>query len=252
MASLKRVLVHWRFEEFGEVGSTQDEATRMAIDGATEGTVIVAREQTAGRGRFERRWESPEGGLYMSLILRPTAEVAKLLSLAGALAVLDGIADETRLSPVIRWPNDIVLDGKKVGGVIAQANFSGESLSFAVVGIGVNCNFPANSLGELAGTSTTLKDVLRKNVSVVSLRMRALEAFGRSYELLAEHQDHEVARRVRAVLSTVGKRVTYETVRGRSGVGIAEEMTEDGSLTVVGGNHTYHLRPETIKWLREE
>ncbi len=252
VGSLKRVLVRWRFEEFGEVGSTQNEATRRAIEGAAEGTVIVARAQTAGRARFERNWESPEGGLYMSVILRPTTEGAKLLSLAGALAVLDGIADETRLSPLIRWPNDVVLDGKKVGGVIAEANFFGGSLSFVAVGIGVNCNFPGSSLGEFAGTSTTLKDVLRKNVSMVSLRMRTLQSLGRSCELLAEGQNHEVARRVRGVLSTVGKSVRYETVGGRSGVGVAEELTDDGSLRVVGGGHKYHLRAETIKWLRED
>lgn len=245
-------MIRWRVEEFGVVGSTQDEANRLAIEGAAEGTVVVARKQISGRGRFDRNWESPEGGLFMSVILRPAMERATLLSFVGALAVVDGIAKQTRLSPRIRWPNDVVLNVKKVGGVIAQASFSGSSLTFVIVGIGVNCNFPASSLGELSNSSTTLREALKKDVDMVSLREKILESLGESCSLLGASQVHEILSRIRNVLSTVGKTVRYETVGGRSGMGFAEGMLDDGSLKVTGRGQTYDLRPETIRWLREE
>ena len=223
----------------------------MAVGGAAEGTVVVARKQTAGRGRFDRNWESPEGGLFMSVVLRPSAEGAMLLSLVGALAVVDGIAEETRLFPVIRWPNDVLLDGKKVGGVIAEANFSGRSLSFVIVGMGVNCNFSPSSLGELSKTSTTLRESLKKDVDLISLQQKTLKSFGRLHSLLTRQQGYEIISRVRIVLSTVGKRVRYETVRGRSGSGLAEEMLDDGSLRVIERGNRRDLRPEMIRWLRE-
>ena len=245
-------MILWKVKEFEMVGSTQNEANRMAVEGAAEGTVIVARKQTAGKGRFNRKWASPEGGLYMSVVFRPAAEEAFLLTFAGALAVFDGIATQTRLSPSIRWPNDVLLTGKKVGGVIGDANFSGSSLSFVVVGMGINCNFPASSLGELSKSSTTLKDLLMKEVDIVSLRKRTLQSFGRLYELIKEQEGHRIVRRVRTVLSTVGKRVTYETVGGRRRFGTAQELLDDGSLRVFEEGRTYDLRPEETRWLKED
>ncbi len=220
----------------------------MATEGAPEGTVIVAKSQTAGKGRFDRCWVSPEGGLYMSLILRPRMELIPPFTLAGALALVDGIGEETQASPMIRWPNDVLLNGKKVGGVLAEANFSGGTLSFVVVGIGANCNFGENSLGELSKTSTTLRDSTGKDVNLVSLREKTLDSFAGLYS----KRPAELVGRVRAVLSTLGRRVAYETVRGRSGSGRAEEMQQDGSLRVVENGVPRILRPEEIRWLREE
>jgi BirA family biotin operon repressor/biotin-[acetyl-CoA-carboxylase] ligase len=244
--------VRWRVQEIGVVSSTQDEAGRLAIEGAAEGTVVVARKQTSGRGRFDRSWESPEGGLYMSLILRPEVEEAMSLSFVGALAIVDGIAEQTRLAPRIRWPNDIILNGKKAGGVIAQASFSGKSLSFVILGIGVNCNFRAGSLGSLSKMSTSLREILKKDVDIASLRREALDSFGRLYSLLQSGQNREVVSRIRSVLSTIGRSVIYETVGGRRGLGVAEGMLDDGSLRVIERGQIYDLRPEEIRWLREE
>jgi BirA family biotin operon repressor/biotin-[acetyl-CoA-carboxylase] ligase len=125
---------------FDSVGSTQDEAHRLAAVGAPAGTAAVARRQTAGRGSRGRSWESPEGGLWLSIISRPaTATGAELLSLRaglGTAAALEGIRG---LPPVeLKWPNDVLLQGRKVGGILCEARWQGDALAWVAVGIGLN------------------------------------------------------------------------------------------------------------------
>src|SRR5437016_5937421 len=105
----------WEVKEYTRVASTQLTAERFGRTGAREGTVVLAEEQTAGRGRFERRWASPKGGLYMSLILRPSRmDSPHLLTLVGALSVVEGVKVATRVDSGIRWPNDVMVMGRKV------------------------------------------------------------------------------------------------------------------------------------------
>lgn len=152
------------------VGSTQDEAHRLAAAGAPAGTAIVAERQSAGRGSRGRVWESPAGGLWMSVISRPAAAAgAELLSLRtglAAAAALDGIGG---LPPVeLKWPNDVLLDGRKVGGILCEARWQGDALAWVAVGIGLNVRnrpptdtrLPGASLAEWR-TELTVDDVLR-------------------------------------------------------------------------------------------
>ena len=120
-----------------ETGSTNDDLKAAAREGAAEWSVLVARRQHAGRGRHGRRWESPEGNLFLSVILRPEAAWAGLLPLAGGLAVAEALATGT-LVPELKWPNDVLLKGKKVAGILAEGLSSGGSLDAVILGVGVN------------------------------------------------------------------------------------------------------------------
>ena len=160
----------WLVREYGAVSSTQEVAERLASGGAREGTVVLAERQNSGRGRMERRWISPKGGLYLSIVLRPgRVEGVHLLTLVGALAAAEGTWKAAGVSPKIRWPNDLVVGGRKLGGVIATASTRGESLEFVVVGIGVNGNFRTDELGDLSSASATLMELAQAPVDLPSL-----------------------------------------------------------------------------------
>ncbi|MBI3292842.1 MAG: biotin--[acetyl-CoA-carboxylase] ligase, partial [Elusimicrobia bacterium] len=127
---------------FAVIGSTQSEAKRLADAGASEGTLVIAERQRKGRGRLGRSWASPPGGLWCSLVLRPQIlpAAAPQLTLVASLAVTDAIAKVTDLRPAIKWPNDVLVEGKKVCGILTEIGIQGNCLQWAIVGIGINVN----------------------------------------------------------------------------------------------------------------
>lgn len=173
--SLKNLPVaQWVYLE--QTGSTNDDALRMAQQGAPHGLLVVAGEQTAGRGRLDRRWVSrPGGSLSFSLLLRPAGlDPARLglISPLGALALALFIEQELALRPLIKWPNDVLLEKRKVAGILAEAVWSGERLDAVVLGMGVNIApssvpadeevlFPAGCLETFYGKPLDRWNVLR-------------------------------------------------------------------------------------------
>lgn len=126
---------------FDSVSSTNDVARELAASGESEGVCVIAREQTAGRGRQGRSWSSPPGeGLYMSLILRPQVSAADsaTITLAGAVAVAETLRLEFHTNADIKWPNDVLVKGRKICGILVEAAIEGDRLQYAVMGIGVN------------------------------------------------------------------------------------------------------------------
>jgi BirA family transcriptional regulator, biotin operon repressor / biotin---[acetyl-CoA-carboxylase] ligase len=124
--------------------STQDEVHRLAAAGAPAGTVVVAAEQNAGRGRRGRSWASPVGGLWLSFLCRPVRPVgAEVLSLRIGLAAADALAEVGGLPPVsLKWPNDLMLNDRKVGGILCEARWHGDQLAWVGVGLGLNVRNP--------------------------------------------------------------------------------------------------------------
>src|SRR5918999_1380530 len=121
--------------------STQNLAISLAEkDPSSDGTVIIAGQQTSGRGRENRKWLSPKGGIWLSVILRPRISACKItiLPFAAALAVCEAINKTTQLNPKLRWPNDIMIEGKKVAGILIDISMEAELINYAVVGIGLN------------------------------------------------------------------------------------------------------------------
>lgn len=237
--------------EYRKVDSTQKLAGSMALRGAPEGTVVVATTQSEGRGRYSRRWKSPQGGLFLSLVLKPGRERAPLFALVGALAVVHAIENEGELAPMIRWPNDVIINGKKVGGVLATGSYAGGTLSHVVVGIGVNCNFNASKLGRTSGRATTLFNALGKSVDLVSFRNGILGSFAGLYSGWEREGDLKVVTEIRGRLSTLGRQVIYLSRSGSRVEGKARGLSRDGSLLVSTSGRTARLRPEDVRWIRE-
>jgi BirA family transcriptional regulator, biotin operon repressor / biotin---[acetyl-CoA-carboxylase] ligase len=167
---------------FATIDSTMLEAARLAEAGCAHGTVVVADEQTAGQGRHGRRWHSePGAGLYASIVLRPDLRPDSLpvLTLALGLAAADAIADTSGLKCDLRWPNDVMLEGRKVAGILVQLLDP-----VAIAGIGINVNhvaFPA----EIAAEATSLRIVSNRLYSREQLLVTLLEAVGRNCSVLA-------------------------------------------------------------------
>jgi BirA family transcriptional regulator, biotin operon repressor / biotin---[acetyl-CoA-carboxylase] ligase len=155
-----RLPPHYRLICYDSIGSTNDEAKRLARDGAVERTLIWAREQSAGRGRRGRRWVSPRGNLYVSLILRPDCAPNRAAQLGFVAALAVGGALNTLLPRVgklsYKWPNDVLINGRKIAGILLESEMASlEKLSFLVVGVGVNLRaspsgmeFPASSVAQ--------------------------------------------------------------------------------------------------------
>ena len=143
---------------FETLDSTNDLAKELAVQGAPEGTVVVAEAQTGGRGRLGREWDSPPGvGLYVSLVLRPMLPPMELpqITLTTAVAVVRAVRRVAGVAPGIKWPNDLLLNGKKLGGILTEMETESDRIRHVVVGLGLNVNNPGFP-PELAATATSL------------------------------------------------------------------------------------------------
>jgi BirA family biotin operon repressor/biotin-[acetyl-CoA-carboxylase] ligase len=219
---------------FESIASTNDTAIRMAEEGAPEATVVIAGEQTAGRGRRGSAWSSPLGsGLYLSMILRPDRSYEELWQLAfvGSLAVVDAIRSVSGLDPRLKWPNDVLIKGKKVCGILAEARRARRNMPHPVIlGIGINVNteqFPqeiadrATSLALELGKPLDLQDMEDALLSAIESRYAGYlsEGFDRILTAWLEHD------------RTIGAPVIVHTANGDI-EGTAEEIGLDGGLRI--------------------
>jgi BirA family transcriptional regulator, biotin operon repressor / biotin---[acetyl-CoA-carboxylase] ligase len=213
-------------------GSTNDEAFAWALQGAPDGAVVTAREQLTGRGRAGRAWHSPPGdGLYLSLIVRPKIPPAEApgLSFAAAVAAAEALSPFLPKPPLLKWPNDIFYEGKKLGGILLGMSTSPEGrLDFVVIGIGVNVNTTAfpEELGPIA-TSLRLASGRRRELEEVAEAL--LERLEARVELLAREGFGPIRELWRARAFTLGRRVALERPPAR---GIARDIDLSGALLV--------------------
>ncbi|WP_456444135.1 biotin--[acetyl-CoA-carboxylase] ligase [Thermococcus sp.] len=211
--------IEWRIIHLDEVDSTNEYAKRIAGN-STEGTVVVAKRQTSGKGRKGRSWASPEGGLWLSVILKP-GRIDPRLVFVGALAVVDTLAD-FGISSGIKWPNDVWVSGRKIAGILTE----GRGGEYAILGIGLNVNNPvpeglresATSMFELTGTEIPLEKVLE----------RLLFHLGGWYRVFLERPDLLMVK-VREKTFILGKTVRVIQDEGEL-AGRALDVLEDGSL----------------------
>ena len=244
------VLVRWRFVELDAVGSTQAVAREHAARGAPEGTTVMAKSQTSGAGRMGRPWASPVGGLYMSFILRPKKLVRpELVTLIAAVAVVEGIRGTTGIAPTIRWPNDILLSGKKLAGVIAEAESRRGEVDQVVVGVGVDCNAPPSEMRGLQEEGTSLASELGKRVEVPDVARSILGSFSALYDRWSAGEDlrDAWAREV----GTIGKEVSIKLKAQSPFSCVAEGIDADGNLTVSLEGEPVTIGAADLEWLRE-
>jgi BirA family biotin operon repressor/biotin-[acetyl-CoA-carboxylase] ligase len=218
-----------------ETGSTNDDAARLAEHRAPEGTAVVADWQSAGRGRHGRRWVAPpRAALLFSIVLRPRLAPAQVfrVTAAGALAVLDAVR-ATGACVQLKWPNDVVCEGQKLAGLLAQAGWRDSLLSWLVLGIGLNVNVPAQVLAGVGQPATSLLVELGTPVPREPLLAGVLNRFEPWYEAALGAGWPQVLARWRADCALLGHPVQIRTVQGIV-AGVALDVDEQGALLLQG------------------
>lgn len=242
-----------RLSYFNEIGSTNDEAARLAEAGAPEGTTVVASAQTAGRGRLGRAWFSPAGaGLYVSVVIRDR-RAAPLLTLAGGVAVAEGTRAATGLPVEIKWPNDIVIDAglgrrRKVAGILAEASSGPDGLQYVVLGFGINL-LPAAYPPEIADRATSLAAELGRPVDAGVVLSECLASLAERVTDLAMGRDADVIRRWAGLSpSATRARVACESASGPV-AGTTAGIGADGALLVRVDGRIESIRSGQVTWL---
>ena len=226
--------INWRIVHLEETTSTNDVAKEKARQGEGEGLVVVAETQTRGRGRHGREWASPRGGIWASILLRPeiSPEHAHVIVLLAAVATAEAVEEATGLEPQIRWPNDLLLDGRKFCGILCESSVKQEKLEFVVVGIGINANVELKSLPEeVRETATTLMHELKRPVSRSLILENLLRNVDSYYEMLLEGKTQQILDRWRKRDITLGRWVEIRTDMGLLR-GLALDIDKDGALLV--------------------
>ncbi|CAH8714129.1 biotin--[acetyl-CoA-carboxylase] ligase [Paenibacillus thiaminolyticus] len=213
--------------------STQNEAAAWAKEGVPEGAVVLAEEQTGGRGRQGHVWHSPAGkGIWMSIVLRPRIPLPYTphLTLLGAVAMFRAMKKLTSAPLGIKWPNDILADGKKVAGILLESAAEDERLLYVIAGIGISVNLDAADFPEeLQERATSLKIMTGREVDRASLVAACLQELEQLYRLYEEEGFAPIRTLWEAQSITLGRQVTIETPQGPL-QGIAEGLDESGAL----------------------
>jgi BirA family transcriptional regulator, biotin operon repressor / biotin---[acetyl-CoA-carboxylase] ligase len=252
-----------RVELHEEIASTQERARELARGGAPHGTLVVSKVQTGGRGRLGRRWGSPAGGLWMSLVLRPgiSTEVAARITQAAAVGVAKAVR-ELGVEARIKWPNDLLVDGRKICGILAESSVEsvplaakkvgpgeGRPVDFVVLGVGLNANLDPQELGVPDREVATLRSELGRDVDLNALLESLLSDLGA--ELGRIENFRAILDDWRALDCTLGEQVRVRRL-GEVLEGIALDLGPEGELLVKTRDGVVALFEGEIEQLRQE
>ncbi|MEZ5305745.1 MAG: biotin--[acetyl-CoA-carboxylase] ligase [Pyrinomonadaceae bacterium] len=245
--------LNFQIVRFEEIDSTNTEAMRQARNGAFEGLVIIASRQTAGKGRAGRTWNSNDGGLYLSLILRPDVDFRQipLLTLMAANAVSDALKESFGLEPDIKWPNDILVSEKKICGILCETCDS-EFGKAVIVGIGVNVSEDALD-EELCEIATSIERETGKPADIEEFAKRLLHSIATHYArftfdatktvVLADWQARSSYCNGKDISVDTGREVIEGVTRGLHPSGALFVMQTTGKLALITAGDVKHLRP---------
>lgn len=219
---------------YDSVDSTNAIARKIAEEGKEEGTVVFAKMQKRGKGRLDREWFSPKGGLWLSIILRPDikpSEATRLTLMAG-VAVARTLRSLYNLDAKIKWPNDVLINGKKVCGILTEARSLDNRMDYVILGIGINANFDLKDLSEeIRNLSTTLRDEIGKDLVLKKLFLSLLMQFDKYYEILKIGNTNKILSEWKKLSDTLGRRVKMITLK-ETIEGIALDVDDMGALII--------------------
>jgi BirA family biotin operon repressor/biotin-[acetyl-CoA-carboxylase] ligase len=220
---------------FQEIGSTNLMAKEYALNGFPEGVLVIAECQTQGRGRQHRYWHSPpNSGIYLSMILRPSLppNETAVITLMTAVALAEAILTEAEIMVRIKWPNDLLVGGKKLSGILTEINTFPDSVDFVIVGVGINVNTPPEIF------SNEIKDIATSLFSETGRRMRRarlvtafLSAFEKYYAIFQKRQFTTIINRWKSFSNIIGKVITVD-ILGRRYTGKVVAVDQDGTLVI--------------------
>lgn len=223
---------------FDSINSTQEYANKISLDAKNNGIVVIAKQQTAGMGRDGRKWISPQGGIWFSVVLKPDFDISivTLFPIASALALSIAIEKSINISPELKWPNDITVNGKKVAGMLVDASLESNRIESIILGVGINFDVDEKKIEkDLKNTAnfygaTSLKK-LNKDSNPIKLIQTFLLELEIIINLLNEGQIKKIVKEWSKRSSTIGKNVEFFTKEGKK-QGRAIKIDEDGALVI--------------------
>jgi len=238
--ALKTDFIGQKIHYFTEVTSTNDVAKELTTLGAEEGTVVIAEVQTCGRGRLGRVWLSPKGGIWFSVILRPEVgakDVFKITFLT-AVAVAKVVRKVFKLNAEIEWPNDVLINGRKVCGILTETSIRDETVDSVIVGVGINANIDVNFFPKnLRKTVTTLAAEVKKEVDREKLLQKLLEELEACYEMFKENKFDSILEKWKQLNRLFGANVEVVSFDEKI-TGQAVNVDKNGTLIVRLANGT--------------
>lgn len=230
----------WKISHLDELSSTNDIAKELASDGCDEGTVVIAGIQTSGRGRLSRRWISPKGGLWFSIILRPQMlpEESNLLNVLASVSISKVIRNKFNLNTEIKWPNDILIEEKKVCGILIENSVTSGQIGYSVMGIGINTNIDNSYFSEELN-ATSLNSEVNREIDNENLLKHILSEIKLSYDNLRHGEITSLLNEWKEMNCLIGKMVkAYD--ESRVIVGKAIDVDDSGNLIVNTKNGDMH------------
>lgn len=242
-SGLKTKIIGQRAYYFDSVDSTQNQALKMADDPKNNGTIIVAAKQTGGKGRDGRKWISPKGGIWFSIILYPKFDISitTLFPIASALALSKAIEKTANIFPELKWPNDLTVKGKKLAGILVDASLESNRIENIVLGIGINFNVDVKQIEKILKKTPNFYGVAslcgqKNNVKPIQLIQTFLIELEKVYDLLSKKQTKEIIVEWTKRSSTIGKNIEVNTRDGKI-KGRAIKIDEDGALILDSNKH---------------
>ena len=217
-----------------KVDSTNDWAKQLAETGAAEGTVTLAKMQTAAHGRKGKSWTSPAGGLWLSIILRPKNKASELakLTFTASLAVAEVLREQYDLRAETKWPNDVLVNGRKICGVLAEMNTTNEQVNNVVLGVGINVNFQRSILPKsFRANATSIESELGRKIIFHELFTALMEKMEDNYQMFLNEGVGPLLERWKTYAGFLGKTVVV-TESNETLTGTALDIDEDGALII--------------------
>ena len=245
--NLKTQKIGKRVYYFEEIDSTQNFAEKIAADKKEDGTIIIAEKQTSGRGRLERKWTSPKGGVWFSLIIHPKFDISSstLVPIAGGIALSKSIKLVLDLDTTVKWPNDITLKGKKVAGILVDASFQANNIDYLILGIGINFGVDAKKMEKKLSKSPNFYgiDSLRKkndDTPPANLLKEFLFQFEKILLQLNKGEKSKIVKEWTKRADGIGKKMSVNTSAGKIS-GISQGIDNDGALKLKKGKETKRI-----------
>jgi len=241
-SELKTKIVGQQAYYFDSVDSTQNQALKMTEESIKDGTAIIAEKQTGGKGRSGRKWISPKGGIWLSIILYPKFDitVTTLFPIASALALSKAIEKTFKISPELKWPNDITLKSKKLAGMLVDVSLESNKIEKLILGVGINFDINVKQIEKTLKQTPNFYGVAslagqKNNISKIQLTQAFFSELEKIYESLNKKEIKKIISEWTKRSSTIGKTVEIDTINGKI-KGKAIKIDDDGALVVSNNN----------------
>ena len=227
---------------FNTIDSTQNFAKEIATNYNENGTVVIAKKQTQGKGRSKRKWKSPIGGIWMSIIIQPKFDAAcvTLIPIAAALALHKAIVNTLKINPELKWPNDLTLKGKKIAGILLDTSLESNKIEYLVLGVGINFKIKPYKLEKQLKKTPNFyggASLVKKNEKPLMLVKQFLYELEKIFQMINSGYNKKIIVEWTKRSSTIGKKITIPTDTSRI-TGKATKIDTDGALIISRGNNT--------------